>query len=294
MLKNIANHINENFKITESNLEKVLCVLFSGGHLLLTDEIGTGKTTLSKIIADMLSLEFQRIQFTSDVTPGDITGFSVYNMEKNVWELHKGPVFTNVLLADEINRAPGRTHSGLLEAMAEKQVTIDRHTYTLSENYLVIGTQNPLNEKGVFELPLALKDRFMMNLSLNHLDEESEKNIISGLYNYQKKSSVLSEAEFINMKKEIELITVPDDVIGYTLSIIKKLRNHKSVIHPASLRCGQDLVKAAKVLSMLRNDKKVLPDHIYELIDSVISHRIITTLGSDKFSVVKDLLENKE
>lgn len=294
MLEKMLSSVHENFKIENKKLKIILSAFFAGGNILFTDDPGTGKTTLAKIIADLLALKYKRIQFTPDITPSDVLGINVFNMQDKKWELHEGPVFTDVLLVDEINRAAPRTQSSLLEAMAEKQVTIDKVQYNLNSSFFVMATQNPLEEAGVFDLPSAQKDRFMINTGLNHLSEEDEMQVMLGNFNYKKLPPVLTESDIISYKNQIEKVSVPENVLRYALSIVKETRENEKIAKGVSTRAAQDLIKIAKAYAWINEKSLVEHDHIYELSPFVFAHRIILNdenFGESSYTVVKDLLE---
>lgn len=271
----IKDRVNECFKIDPAKLDLVLCVLLSGGNLLLTDEPGTGKTTLAKIISDLFSLQYGRIQFTPDISPTDVTGMNIFNQETKLWELHKGPLFSDLLLVDEINRALPRTQSSLLEAMAEKQITIDRHTHLLSSHFCVIATQNPLEEEGMFDLPSAQKDRFSMNITLNHLSKEDEVSVMLGLFDYHKQTPVATLDDLSLIKEHIKNIPVNHDVAHYALNIIHSFKANAEIKNNISLRAGKDLINTARALAYINGEQQVLPDHIFTLVKPVLNHRVI-------------------
>lgn len=294
MLEKMLSSVHENFKIENKKLKIILSAFFAGGNILFTDDPGTGKTTLAKIIADLLALKYKRIQFTPDITPSDVLGINVFNMQDKKWELHEGPVFTDVLLVDEINRAAPRTQSSLLEAMAEKQVTIDKVQYNLNSSFFVMATQNPLEEAGVFDLPSAQKDRFMINTGLNHLSEADEMQVMLGNFNYKKLPPVLTESDIISYKNQIEKVSVPENVLRYALSIVKETRENEKIAKGVSTRAAQDLIKIAKAYAWINEKSLVEHDHIYELSPFVFAHRIILNdenFGESSYTVVKDLLE---
>lgn len=294
MLEKMLSSVHENFKIENKKLKIILSAFFAGGNILFTDDPGTGKTTLAKIIADLLALKYKRIQFTPDITPSDVLGINVFNMQDKKWELHEGPVFTDVLLVDEINRAAPRTQSSLLEAMAEKQVTIDKIQYNLNSSFFVMATQNPLEEVGVFDLPSAQKDRFMINTGLNHLSEADEMQVMLGNFNYKKLPPVLTESEIVSYKDQIAKVSVPESVLKYALNIVKQTRENEKIAKGVSTRAAQDLIKIAKAYAWINGKSIVEHDHIFELSPFVFAHRIVLNdenFGESSDIVIKDLLE---
>lgn len=276
-IKEIYTTLEENFKADPEILKKILSVWLSGGHLLLNDKPGTGKTTLSKVLAGIVDADFKRIQFTPDVTPSDVMGINVLNVKTQEWDFHPGPVFSNILLADEINRAPPRTQSALLEVMAEKQVTIDGKTRFLDNSFFVIATQNPLEFEGTYPLPEAQNDRFSMRLSLGEKTIEEEIDIILGKYNFTGIKPVLSLQEWSELQKYIHEIEVHNDIALYVVNILLETRKSIDLLNGASSRGGQALINCAKAYALISGRRKVLPDDIYNLAVSVLSHRISLT-----------------
>lgn len=275
IIQSIIDSLSYTFKGDKEILKKVLSVWLSGGHLLLNDRPGTGKTTLAKALSLSLSADFKRIQFTPDVTPSDITGINIYNQENRLWEFHKGPIFANIVLADEINRAPPRTQSSLLEAMEEKQVSIDGKTHKLSDNFFVIATQNPLDFEGTYPLPEAQNDRFSMRLSLGYLDEISELEILlDQIKPVNENKPILNKESWIDLQKLKNEITISKDVAGYVLRIIRATREDENLISGSSVRGGLSLINVAKSYALINGEDKVLPDHIYSLAKDVLCHRI--------------------
>lgn len=274
-IKNLISYLKQSFKAEDALLEKVLAVWISGGHLLLNDKPGTGKTTLAKTLANAIAADFKRIQFTPDLTPSDVTGINTFNQETRKWEFHKGPIFSNVVLADEINRAPPRTQSALLEAMGEHQVSIDGVTYPLDQGFFVIATQNPLEFEGTYPLPEAQNDRFAMRLSLGYLDEKDELDVILNRYKQvQSISSILTLSDWHDIKKEAAAVEVPESVAIDIVRLIRETRNHKAIKTGSSVRGGQALVNIAKSLAYVKGETKVLPDHVYDIAVDVLAHRI--------------------
>ncbi|EEV8377960.1 AAA domain-containing protein, partial [Escherichia coli] len=235
----LINFLKQSFKGDEKVLEKVLAVWISGGHLLLNDRPGTGKTTLANSLAKAIDVDFKRIQFNPDLTPSDVTGVNTFNQETRRWEFHKGPVFSKVVLADEINRAPPRTQSALLEAMGEHQVSVDGITHALNKNFFVIATQNPLDSEGTYPLPEAENDRFAMMLSLGYLNENDELDIILGRYKpVEDLKPIFNEDEWIKIKHEASSIEVPESVARDVIRLINETRNNEKIINGASVRGG--------------------------------------------------------
>ncbi len=262
----------------ERIINHVLTAMVAGGHILLEDVPGTGKTKLAKSLAKSMSVDFARIQFTPDLLPTDITGLNVYDRESNGFVLRKGPVFTNILLADEINRATPRTQSGLLECMEEKQVSIDGKTYRLEEPFFVIATQNPIETTGTFVLPEAQLDRFLMRLSMGLPDRAEE---ISILNCYDKEDplasleAVVTPEELAAVRAEAEQVYVHPSIFEYIVDIVKKTRESEAVVMGVSPRGSLALLRAAKAYAALQGRSYVIPDDIKELAIPVLAHRIV-------------------
>lgn len=260
----------------EESLKLALICFFSGGHLLIEDVPGVGKTTFAKYIAKVLGLNFSRIQFTSDLMPADILGVQIYNQQKNSIEFFPGPLFADCILADELNRGNPRTQSSLLEAMAENQITIDRKTYELSKNFFVIATQNPREQIGTNPLPESQLDRFMMKISLGFPDKSIETQILMHDDRTQKLknlSPLLSIDEIQKLKCEIENIKVSPALINYVTTLLNVSRNDPRFMG-LSPRVGIDLIKGAKVAAYFHGHSSVLPDHIQEVLKPIVGHRL--------------------
>ncbi|MGR8946539.1 MAG: AAA family ATPase [Gammaproteobacteria bacterium] len=261
----------------EGQLKLALCCLFAGGHLLIEDLPGVGKTTLAHLLSKLLGLEFQRLQFTSDMLPAEITGAAVYDKQSGDFRFHKGPIFTHLLLADEINRATPRAQSALLEAMEEQQVTAEGHTYPLPEPFFVVATQNPRDQFGTFELPESQLDRFLMRIGLGYPDPESERALLAG----DNRRKLLDSLEPILDRKK--LLTIQQDVIRQHVSpalidYIQKLLDYSrhSSEFPLGLspRAGLGLLQAAKSWSLLLGRNHVLPEDVQAVLDAVTGHRL--------------------
>lgn len=262
----------------EKVIEHVMTAMIAGGHVLLEDVPGTGKTKLAKALAKSVNVEYARIQFTPDLLPTDITGLNIFDREQNSFVLRKGPVFTNVLLADEINRATPRTQSGLLESMEERQVSIDGVTYRLPYPFFVIATQNPIETTGTFVLPEAQLDRFLMRLSMG-LPEKREEVAILNCYNKEDPlatlEAVVTAEELEEVRKEAEEVFVHSSVMEYIVEIVSRTREDEAVIMGVSPRGSLALLRAAKVRATLYDRTFVTPDDVKELAVAVLSHRIV-------------------
>jgi MoxR-like ATPase len=260
-------------------IEKLLMCLLSEGHVLIEDYPGLGKTLIAKSFAKTLGLQFKRIQFTSDLLPADITGTFVFDRNESQFIFRKGPIFGNVILADEVNRAPPRTQSALLEAMQERQVTVEDVTYQLPRPFMVIATQNPIEYEGTYPLPEAQVDRFLAKISVGYPVAEEEFNIAKER-NLRKADDVELEvvadaSTILEMKAEVENVHVDDALINYMVEIVRKTRVHKDVEIGASPRGTLALLKLSKASAWLHGRDYVLPDDVKQIAVEALSHRII-------------------
>ncbi|KLO22799.1 magnesium chelatase [Marinitoga sp. 1197] len=298
LAKKIVNNVEIVIKGKEEKIKMVLAVFLSNGHVLLEDVPGTGKTMLARALAKSFDLEFKRIQFTPDLLPNDLIGLYIYDKNKNEFILKKGPIFTNILLGDEINRATPRTQSALLESLAENQVSIDGITHRLENNFFVIATQNPIEFEGTFPLPEAQLDRFMIRLSLGYPDIENEINMLSSqemkhpIYEIK---SVSNEEELLNSKKEIKSILVSNEIKQYIVDIVNRTRNHKDIKVGASPRGAIALMQLSKSLAAIEGREFVIPDDIKKIAPYVLSHRIILKAEAkikkvSSYRLIKDIL----
>lgn len=275
-----------------------IVTLLARGNLLIEDVPGVGKTTLAYALAKATDCAFHRIQFTSDMMPSDIIGVSIYNPESREFEFKPGPVFANIVLADEINRTSPRTQSALLEAMNERKITVDRQTLMLPDPFMVIATQNPIEYHGTFPLPESQLDRFMMQIRLGYPDLEHEKRAVadqSGFALIEKLSPAVTKTDILKMQEAVDAVTVEETVMDYLMQIITATRNDGRVRLGSSTRGAQFLLKVAKALAYYSGRDFIVPDDVKRLAPSVLGHRLIlkTRKGiSDAEDVVRDMAES--
>ncbi|MBD7987069.1 AAA family ATPase [Luteimonas sp. Sa2BVA3] len=252
--------------------------LLSDGHLLIEDLPGLGKTTLAHALAATLGLGFQRVQFTSDLLPSDIVGVSVYEAQGGGFSFHPGPVFAHVLLADEINRAPPRTQSALLEAMAEHQVTVDGTTHALPRPFFVIATQNPVDLAGTYPLPDSQLDRFLLRLQLGYPDPEAERALLAGSdrrHLIAQAAPVLGADQVLRLREAVLAVHASDALVRYVQALLERSRHHAGVRVGLSPRAGIALLRAARAHALLLGRGHVLPDDIQALFGAVAAHRLV-------------------
>jgi MoxR-like ATPase len=259
-------------------IDQLMTALIASGHILLEDVPGMGKTLLAKSAARSLDLEFRRIQFTPDLLPTDISGLNYYNQKAGEFIFRPGPVFTNVLLADEINRATPRTQSSLLECMEERQVTIDGETRVLDQPFIVIATQNPVEIQGTFPLPEAQLDRFLLKIKMGYPSTEEGMEVLRRFKSKQpleEIEKVASREEILEAQRSYSQVYVSDDVLKYMMDIVEKTRKHPDLILGVSPRGSQALLKCVQVHAILRGRGYVSPDDVKAMIKPVLGHRII-------------------
>ncbi len=259
-------------------LIKILAGIFSGGHLLLEDLPGLGKTTMAIAVARALGLSFGRIQCTNDLLPTDVTGLNIFRADSGEFDFRPGPIFNNLLLVDEINRATPKTQSALLEAMGEEQVTIDGKTYELARPFLVIATQNPIEHFGTFPLPESQMDRFMMKVSIGYPDRASEGEILRFGKQRQEIGELkpfFSAEKVVMAQREIESgITVSDKILNYILNIVEKSRKHSLIAAGISTRGAMILLQCAKTVAWMQDREFVIPEDVKVFAPDVLAHRL--------------------
>ena len=281
-LIDIRNKLHENLAVVIMGkpevIDLVIMSLISKGHILIEDIPGTGKTILAKSLALSINSLFKRIQFTPDMLPSDVTGVSFYNQETQKLEFRKGPIFANIILADEINRATPKTQSALLEAMEEKQITVDGTTHQLPQVFLVIATQNPIDYEGTFQLPEAQLDRFLIKIHIGYPGHAIEKMIMDAQnqeHPINNLGKVITIKEIIFMQEEIKKVFVSDDVKEYIVNIIKATRENENIFLGASPRGSLGLYRLGQCVAAFDNRDYVIPDDIKRISIPVLSHRII-------------------
>ncbi|MDD5015633.1 MAG: MoxR family ATPase [Atribacterota bacterium] len=298
----ISENINKVIVGKNKAIELILVALLAEGHLLLEDVPGVGKTLIARSLARSIGGKFRRIQFTPDLLPSDITGFNIYNQKEGQFIFQPGPVMSNILLADEINRTIPRTQSSLLESMQEKQVTVDGVTMNLPFPFFVMATQNPIELEGTFPLPEAQLDRFLMQIKLGYPSQKEEMTILE---RFQKEDplgklcAVITPEEIVNLQKERQKIHVSGEINHYIVSLVKATRNSPQIRYGASPRASLHLMQATQALAALRNRDYVLPDDVKELFVPTIAHRIVIETkerlkGITPQEILKEILNQTE
>lgn len=259
-------------------LEMVIIALISRGHLLIEDVPGVGKTTLVKALAKSIDLTYKRVQFTSDLMPSDIIGISIYDKNSGSFIFKKGPIFNQIFLADEINRASPKTQSSLLQAMAEGEVSTDEDHYILEKPFMVLATQNPLEYQGTFPLPEAQLDRFLMRLSLGYPEKSDEIKILENykeIRELENIQAIIDRKDIIDMQNTVENLTVKKDILDYIVNISNSTRSNEDLILGASPRGSIDMLRAAKAHAFIRGRDYVIPDDVKNIAIPVLSHRLM-------------------
>ena len=300
VIREILENVGKVIKGKDEVVKIVLAAILARGHVLMEDVPGVGKTMLARAIARSFNMDFKRIQFTPDLLPTDLTGLYIYDRKTGDFIFKKGPIFTDILLADEINRATPRTQSALLEAMAENQVTIDGVTHKLSENFFVIATQNPIEYEGTFPLPEAQLDRFMISVKMGYPDEKSEVEILESQikeHPIENLEPVATSEELLEMRKKVREILVSDDVKKYIVEIVRKTRNHPSLFLGSSPRGSIFIMHLSMALAFMEERDFVLPDDVKEAARYVLPHRVIQNTESKlkrerKEDIINEVIES--
>jgi len=276
-IEKILKQLNTVLLGKEQQTKLALVCLLADGHLLIEDLPGMGKTTLAAILAKTLGLDYQRVQFTSDMLPADILGVSIFDTNKQQFSFHKGPIFNQVLLADEINRASPKTQSALLEAMEEKQISVDGETYPLPAPFFVIATQNPLDQAGTFPLPESQLDRFMMRIELGYPNREAEMTMLkTGLHQTsQTVNAVVDVSELQAMQQAVNKVEANDALLGYLLRLIDESRYGGLSVNPLSPRCSKILLQASKAMAFINKRHYVVPEDVQAVFVAVTEHRLM-------------------
>ncbi len=279
-------------------VELTMLALLCQGHILIEDVPGTGKTILARSVARSIGCTFRRIQFTPDMLPSDVTGVSMFNQKTHEFEFRAGPVFAQIVLADEINRATPKTQSALLEAMDERQVTVDGYTYNMDQPFLVLATQNPIEYEGTFPLPEAQLDRFMLRINMGYPDKVSEMSILGAqqfAHPISTLDQVVSNDELLAAQEEVKQVYADDSVKEYIVNLCTASRNHPDVYLGVSPRGSLALYRTGQALAAIRHREYVIPDDIKYLADAVMSHRLIISPAArikniEPKEVVNDIL----
>lgn len=267
----------------EQMVELLLAAVLADGHVLIEGVPGVAKTLTAKLLSKSISVGFSRIQFTPDMMPSDVIGTSIFNPKDSTFQFNKGPIFSNIVLIDEINRAPAKTQAALFEVMEERQITVDGHSYQLSVPFMVVATQNPIEQEGTYHLPEAQLDRFLFKINVSYPTAEQEFRIV--LQHHQQNlnemisqvSTVLSSTQVTELRKQVHSIHVEEKLINFITSIVANTRNHKSIYLGASPRASIGILNGAKALAAMRGRDFVTPDDIIYVIPPVLRHRIVLT-----------------
>lgn len=293
MIQKLIQALNSVLLGKEDSVELLVAAILANGHVLIEDVPGTGKTTLARALSKAVSADYARIQFTPDLLPADVTGGAIFRPGTAEFEIKKGPVFTQVLLADEINRASPRTQSALLEAMEERSVSLEGKTYALSNFFVVLATENPVEFRGVYPLPEAQMDRFMVRLSLGYPSEETELGIIRGHrfeVPVEKLKPVMTPADVLRIREEVKKIHVDESLELYAVKLVQATRRRSDLRLGASPRAGMALVAISQAFAYMDNRNYVTPDDLQRSILPVLAHRIFAK--DSAFDATKKILED--
>ena len=277
LIDTVVHELNQILLGKDQQVRLAMCGLLARGHLLIEDIPGMGKTTLSHALAKIMGLSYQRIQFTNDLLPGDVLGYSMYDKEAGSLVFHPGPIFAQVVLADEINRASPRTQSALLEAMEERQVSIEGETRPLPQPFFVIATQNPIEQGGTFPLPESQLDRFLMRLRLGYPDPRAERELLEGEDRKamtDRLQAMLPQAELATLQDAVSRVKTSPALLDYVQRLLEQSRRMPGLLYGLSPRAGLGLVRAAKAWALMEGRQHVLPDDIQTVFPSIAEHRL--------------------
>ncbi len=278
----LRDSIGQVFRGQSQLVDHLLVAVLARGHVLLEDVPGVGKTTLAEAVASALGCRFSRIQFTADLLPSDILGVSIFDAKADAFRFHAGPLFANVVLADEINRTPPKTQSSLLEAMNEAQVSVDGTLHPLPAPFVVIATQNPLEHHGTFPLPESQLDRFLMRLEVGYPDVDQERLLLQEAGDpVRRPEAVLEPSRVVQLQEEAMAVAVHPDIEEYVLALLRATRESSELLLGASPRAGQALVRAAKARAFLEGRAFVTPDDVLALSESVLAHRLVPSYSDN-------------
>jgi len=306
LLASLARSIQSVIRGKDEVIQFALVALLARGHLLIEDVPGVGKTTLAHSLARSFNCSFQRIQFTSDLLPSDVIGISIYSRENGHFEFRPGPIFANIVLADEINRTTPKTQSALLEAMNESQVTVDNRTHALPQPFMVIATQNPIEHHGTYPLPESQLDRFLMRVKVGYPAAESEKEILHNLADSEpvdrirRLRPVMEAEQVLAAQQAVRRVAVDDSLVDYALAIVEKTRQHEYLSLGVSPRGSMALYRAAQALAFLEGRPYAIPDDFKRLVLSVFAHRTVvntryaSTLkrGDQAEAILREIVES--
>jgi MoxR-like ATPase len=280
LLQRVQRSVQSVIRGKDEVIQLTLVGLFARGHLLIEDVPGVGKTTLAHSLARSFNCTFQRLQFTSDMLPSDVVGISVFSQATQRFEFRPGPIFANIVLADEINRTTPKTQSALLEAMNECQVTVDNRTYPLPQPFMVVATQNPIEHHGTYPLPESQLDRFLMRLRIGYPNPTSEKEILRNFADSEplaKIEPVMSGEEVVEVQQAVRRVAVDEELMNYTLAIVEKTRQHEYLSLGVSPRGSMSLYRAAQALALMEGRSYCIPDDFKRLVVPVFAHRCIVS-----------------
>jgi MoxR-like ATPases len=304
-VSNLKREIGKVIVGQEQMVELLLAAILADGHVLIEGVPGVAKTLTAKLMSKSISVGFSRIQFTPDLMPSDVLGTSVFNPKETSFQFNKGPIFSNIVLIDEINRAPAKTQAALFEVMEERQVTVDGQTYPLAAPFMVVATQNPIEQEGTYHLPEAQLDRFLFKINVTYPSAEQEFRIV--LHHHQSNlqdmlvqiNPVLSAAQIDTLRSQVRSIHVEEKLIQFITSIVANTRNHKSIYLGASPRASIGILNGAKALASMRGRDFVTPDDIIYIIPPVLRHRIVLTPekemeGASTDDVIQQIIQSIE